>query len=71
MFPAPVINTNGDAQRNFEWLTVNGTPVRVLGHVPTDADFLPPVTDGVMAVNSATNRLYIRVLGTWKYTALT
>lgn len=43
---------------------------KVKAGAPTDADF-PEVYDGLMAVDSSTNRLYVRVGGVWRYVTLT
>ena len=47
-----------------------GGAARVKAGAPTDADFTSPV-DGLLAVDSTTNRQYVRVGGAWRYTALT
>lgn len=43
--------------------------VKIKAGVPTDADFTTPV-DGTLAVDSVGLRLYVRVGGVWKSTAL-
>lgn len=37
----------------------------------TDADFVVAPPDGTQALDTTNNRLYVRIAGTWRYTALT
>lgn len=45
--------------------------IRVKAGVPADGDYATTPRDGTLVVDSANNRLYVRVGGAWKYTALT
>lgn len=53
-----------DAQLNRNQAV--GPVVRVIDGVPTDADFAVAPSDGTLAINSATNSLYLRLGGTWR-----
>lgn len=46
-------------------------PLRVKAGIPADADYLNPPPNGTEVIDSTNNRLYMRVGGAWKYTALT
>jgi hypothetical protein len=44
---------------------------RVKAGIPADADYLNAPPNGTRVIDSTNNRLYVRVGGVWKYTALT
>jgi hypothetical protein len=45
--------------------------LRVKAGIPSDADYLNIPSDGTLAVDSITNKLYIRINGIWKSVTLT
>jgi len=49
----------------------DGLVTKVIADVPEDADFTAAPASGLIAIDSANNRIYVRVGTTWKYAALT
>jgi hypothetical protein len=49
----------------------DGLVTKVIADVPEDADFTAAPASGLIAIDSANNRIYVRVGATWKYAALT
>jgi hypothetical protein len=45
-------------------------PLRLVAGPVSDASFTHPPLDGTMAVDTADNRLYVRVGGVWRWSAL-
>ena len=48
----------------------DGLTTKIKAGIPTDGDFLNTPSDGTMVLDTANERLYVRTLGAWKYSAL-
>ncbi|MGW4896308.1 glycosyl hydrolase family 28-related protein [Kitasatospora sp. NPDC004240] len=62
--------TGGQASGTIPTANHPNPPLRLVAHPVTDADFTHPPLDGTMAVDTANKRLYVRVGGVWRWSAL-
>ncbi|MFE5792215.1 glycosyl hydrolase family 28-related protein [Streptomyces sp. NPDC056503] len=63
-------NIGGQVSGTVPTTNQPGTPMRLVGGPVTDASFTRPPLDGTTAVDALNKRLYVRVGGTWRWTAL-
>jgi hypothetical protein len=60
------VNPNGLLDATF-----GGLATRVKAGIISDSDFADTPVDGLLALDSSDNRLYVRTNGTWRYVGLT